>query len=113
MENATFSEAVYEPYSNREPLECGRNLTIDDLCNPCGVSCDEQVCENWKCAIACVDKDFDSRVFDETLNGIEREKSIYFRRTNLTSTYAGNTSGKASYCPILSSLKTEVTSSEP
>ena len=94
---ATFSEADYEPYSNREPLQCEGNLTIDDLCTPCGVSCDEQVCDSWKCAIACADQDFESRVFDENLNGTEPRTSIYFRRSNLTSSYPGKTSGKASY----------------
>ena len=83
-------------------LDCGqRNLTIDDLCNPCGVSCDEETCDNWKCAIACADKDFESRVLDETQNVNQSAQYFYFRNDNETSLDFGNSSGRA----LLSLLK--------
>ena len=96
MENATFPEPDYKPQTNRVLLDCGDhpgNLSIADLCNPCGVSCDQETCDNWKCAIACADKDFDSRVLDETSDGTTPH--FYFRHESLTSSNLENSSGKA------------------
>ena len=99
LENATFPEAIFEPQTNRVLLDCDGhpgNLTINDLCNPCGVSCDEESCDNWKCALACADKDFDSRVFDETWNETQSTGPFYFRYDSLSTSYSGNSSGRAS-----------------
>ena len=77
FQNITFSEPDYEPPINREPLNCQRNLTIDDLCNPCGVSCDQGTCDNWKCSIGCADQGFEQRLFNQTFTG---PTSIYFKQ---------------------------------
>ena len=79
LENVSFSEPNFEPFANRENLNCGRNLTINDLCNPCGVSCHQESCDNWKCAVACADRNFVDRVFDEASNSTNPKKSIYFK----------------------------------
>lgn len=91
LANASFSKPVYEANFIRENLDCGRNLTIKDLCNPCGVSCNQETCDNWKCAIACADKDFENRI----TGGFNTTKSIYFRYNQTRGQFKANTSGKA------------------
>ena len=106
--NVTFFEPEFEPRINRDLLNCGRNLTIEDLCTPCGVSCNEGTCDSWKCAIACADKDFGDRVVDENSNKTKSTKSIYFRRSDQVDIPAPvSTSGKAlPLCQLRSGYKT-------
>ena len=58
-------------------MNCQRNLTIEDLCNPCGISCDQGTCDNWKCSIGCADQEFEERLFNETFAG---STPIYFKQ---------------------------------
>lgn len=57
-QNANFgstknSACGFKKLDERKDLNCGRNLSITDVCNPCGEKCTDQCCDNWKCPFSC------------------------------------------------------------
>ena len=59
LKNVTINEVQTEPPENRDSLSC--DGTLGNICQPCGVRCDQMMCSNQLCSIACLDKDFLNR----------------------------------------------------
>ena len=52
-----------------------------DICNPCGEKCKN--CDNWKCALGCVDNNFAKRVYDPDNGDFNGTEKIYTRRLSV------------------------------
>ena len=59
LEGLDFSKVITEPNENRGPLDCDGEVW--NICQPCGIRCDEMMCSNQMCSIACLDQDFMNR----------------------------------------------------
>ena len=56
-DSQTFAESMFEPPQNRSTLECD----AINICQPCGITCEDGICSTSQCSIACLDQDYSDR----------------------------------------------------
>ena len=57
-ENTSFAHSLFEPPENRSELDCD---DFSNICQPCGLTSENETWSRTQCSIACLDKNYSDR----------------------------------------------------